>query len=288
MNSPLLVIVGETGSGKTALAIALAKRFHGEIIAADSRTVYTGMDIGTAKPTLEERCGIPHYGFDVVEPNQQFTAYDFQRLAQQAIDDIAGRGKLPIVVGGTGLYIDALLYNFTFRPKPSLSTRVQLQGLSIKELQDRILARNLPMPVNRNNSRHLTRVLESEGVAGRRTTLRPNTLIIGISLPRGGLPARLTARINAMIEAGLVDEVRRLRATYGTIEAFRAPGYTAMAAYLDGTLSLEEAKHEFLKADASLAKRQRTWFKRNKAIHWLDDKNTLDQAERLISMQFHI
>ena len=280
---PLVVIVGETASGKTALALALAKKLDGEIIAADSRTVYAGMDIGTAKPTPSERQGVPHYGLDVANPGKQFSAYDFQQLAQSAITSIAAHGRLPIMVGGTGLYIDAVLYDFTFRPKPSSKTRAAVQGLSVEELQARLLAAKIPLPENRANPRHLARLLESGAPPRQRKILRKNTIVLGLSLPLEELQSRIVRRVDAMVEAGLIDEVRGLLERYGNPEALRAPGYKAFAAYIQNGISLEEAKRQFVRDDLRLAKRQRTWFRRNKDIHWLAGDDIVAQAVELIT-----
>lgn len=284
--SPLVVIVGQTGSGKTALGIELAKRYNGEIISADSRTVYQGMDIGTAKPTPAEREGIPHYGFDVVAPNESFSVYDFQQLSFRTIEDIAGRGKLPIMVGGTGLYIDAVIYGFRLRARPAESQRARLQGLSVDELRERVVASGLPLPQNDRNPRHLMRLLESGLAPNQVKILRPKTLVMGLMVPREQLLPRIEARVDAMLEAGLLDEVRGLRSKYGSIEALRAPGYKAFGAYLDGEIDLAEARRQFVRNDMRLAKRQRTWFKRNPDIHWLELANKLVQAETLVSELF--
>ena len=281
--SPLVVIVGETASGKTALALALAKKLDGEIVAADSRTVYVGMDIGTAKPTPTERQGIPHFGLDVTNPGDQFSAYDFQQLAKTAINTITAHGKLPIMVGGTGLYIDAVLYDFAFRPKPSPAARASLQGLSVEELQARLLAANSALPENRANPRHLTRLLESGEPPKQHKILRENTIVLGLSLPQKDLQNRISQRVDAMVNTGLIDEVKALMKNYGETEALRAPGYKAFAAYIKGEISLDEAKHQFVRDDLRLAKRQRTWFKRNKDIHWLAGDDIIAQAVELIT-----
>jgi len=275
---PVVVIVGETGSGKSALAVELAKRCDGEIIAADSRTVYKGMDIGTAKPTVAERQGIVHRGFDVVPPDGQFTAYDFQQLANKAIVDIAGRGKLPIIVGGTGLYIDAFLYNFAFRPPLENRLRDDLRSMTVPELQACVRAAELPLPVNATNPRHLARLLESGQPPRQDRVLRSRTLVLGLRLERPELEQRIVQRVEDMFAAGLIEETARLYAQYGDIEALRTPGYRAVVAYLSGALSVDEAKQQFVRADLQLAKRQRTWFKRNNDIHWLGRSDTLQEA----------
>lgn len=267
--APLIAIVGETASGKTALAIKLAKQFNGEIIAADSRTVYKGLTIGTAKPTPQERAGIRHHLLDVVAPNESFTVADFKRLAEAAITDITNRGKLPILVGGTGLYVDAVLYDFTFAAAPDPQLRQELQTLSVPELKKLIQDRGIAMPENKQNSRHLIRAIERNGEMPKRRDLRPNTLIIGLSIEREELRQKISQRIDEMISHGLIDETRRAWQTYGAVPALQAPAYKAFGAYLDGKCTLEEAKVLFARSDLQLAKRQRTWFKRNKSIHWV-------------------
>lgn len=272
-NTPLIAIVGETASGKTALAIELAKRFNGEIICADSRTVYRGMNIGTAKPTIAEQDGIPHHLLDVVDPEDSFSVADFQLLAKQAIKDIASRGHIPFLVGGTGLYIDAILYDFTFRQAPDPQERQRLQSMTVQELQTEIIERGLSLPENIQNPRHLSRVLETNGSGPLHKALRENTLILGLTIEREVLKAKLIKRVDAMCEAGFVDEVRTLFAKYASdTPALLAPGYKAFKVYLDGDSSLKEAKEMFVRNDYQLAKRQRTWFKRNKSIHWVAEQ----------------
>ncbi len=267
---PLIVIVGETASGKSDLAISLAERFNGEVICADSRTVYRGMDIGTAKPTPEDRKRVPHHLLDVVSPDEQFTVADFKRLAVEAIDEISGRQKLPILVGGSGLYVDAVIYDFEFLPKADEEQREMLSRLSVEELQRLVRERGLSMPKNDRNPRHLIRVLETGGKQASRGQLRENTLILGLCLSRDALKERIVHRVERMVEQGLVDEVRSLVEQYGEgARALEAPGYKALKEYLAGRTSLEEAQRLFIKNDLSLAKRQRTWFRRNKSIHYI-------------------
>ncbi len=272
-DTPLIIIVGETASGKTALAIQLAKQFGGEIICADSRTVYKGMDIGTAKPTLTEREGIPHHLLDVVSPSQPFSVSDFQKLAKQAIAEISARGHIPFLVGGTGLYVDSILYDFTFRSAPDPDERVRLQALSIEELQTEVIERGLSMPENSKNPRHLTRVLETDGLVSTQKTVRPSTLTIGLHIDREVLKAKLAKRVDIMCQAGFIDEVRNMFALYpDSTPALQAPGYKAFKAYIADEISLDEAKQAFIRNDYQLAKRQRTWFKRNKSIHWVQEQ----------------
>lgn len=278
---PLIVIVGQTASGKSALAMDLARRFNGEIIAADSRTVYRGMDIGTAKPSIQDRTLVQHHLIDVVNPNQSFSVADFQRLANAAIVDVANRGKLPIMVGGTGLYVDAVIYNFSLRTPANPELRKELDKLSVRELQARLVDQGLPLPVNAQNPRHLIRALETSGEAAARGPLRPRTLVVGLQIDPESLRDKIAQRIDGMVEAGLVEEIKRLVAQYGwDVPALQAPAYKAFRPYLEGRISLDEAKQQFARYDWQYARRQRTWFKRNKDIVW---KNRTEEIVDLIT-----
>lgn len=271
--APLVALVGETASGKTALSIELAKQFNGEIISADSRAVYRGMDIGTAKPTPEEMDGVPHHLIDVVDPDQPFSVSDFKRLALEAIADIQSRGKLPILVGGTGLYIDAVVYDFAFRGEPDQALRQELQLLPVEKLQEILVSKGLPLPENSRNPRHLIRAIETEGAVADRGKLRPDTLIMGLKIDREVLNAKLVKRVDAMVERGFVQEVQKVADQYGwDVPALLAPGYKAFRKYLAGEITIEEAKTLFVRNDSQLAKRQRTWFKRDSNIHWICKK----------------
>ena len=277
-NPPLVVVLGETASGKSALAMRLAQMCRGEIICADSRTVYRGMDIGTAKPSAQDRASVSHHMLDIVEPNEQFTVAEFKVQAQAAIDQIAARGHVPFLVGGTGLYI--VLYDFAFGAEPDLSERAKLQQLSVQELRDLLQARKLDVPENFQNPRHLVHALELNGVRPAKHDLRSNTLVLGLRIPREKLEANVIARVDAMVAAGFAAEVAQLATKYGwDAPGLQAPGYKAFHTYIDGSATLEEAKAQFVRNDLALAKRQRTWFKRNKSIHWLE--NQAESAEIL-------
>lgn len=270
-NAPLIVVVGPTASGKTALSLELARRFNGEIIAADSRTVYKGMDIGTAKPTAEEMAAVPHHLVNVVTPDEPFNVHQFQQRAEAAIHDIVARGRLPIVVGGTGLYIDAVIYGFRLSGGPAdPAQRAALEQCSVEELRGMIAARGLHLPVNDRNPRHLVRVLERNGAAVAQRGLRPHTVIIGLDVDRDELRQKVTLRVQAMIAHGLVEEVRRLGEQYGwDTPALQAPAYKAFRPYIEGRIGLEEAAQLFVQQDMQYAKRQKTWFRRNKSIQWI-------------------
>lgn len=269
---PLVVVLGETASGKTALALELARRFGGEIICADSRTVYKGMDIGTAKPSLQEQTDIKHHLLDIVLPDQSFSAAQFKQRALHAIRDITNRGKVPIMVGGTGLYIDAVIFDFQFRQSADPVIRQELTQLSVVELQERLSHDGIPLPNNPQNPRHLVRAIESGGAVGSKSPLRPHTLVLGLRVDRSALMGRIQDRVEEMVRAGFIEELKRLSNTYGwDAPGLQAPGYRAFRGYVDGTISLEQAKALFVQNDLRLAKRQRTWFRRNNSIHWVTD-----------------
>ncbi|HEY5442069.1 MAG TPA: tRNA (adenosine(37)-N6)-dimethylallyltransferase MiaA, partial [Candidatus Saccharimonadales bacterium] len=252
-------------------AIRLAQRLDGEIICADSWTVRREADIGTAKPTAEERALVPHHLLDAVGPDEDFTAAVFKRLANQAIDDIAARGKLPILVGGTGLYVDGVLYDFSFLPAGDRGERVTLNNLTVPELLRKI--RNLKLEtrgVDMRNKRRLIRLIETNGSMPTRGELRPRTLILGLKTDPAVLKQRIVNRTDAMIEAGLEAEVRALAERYGwDCEALKGVSYAQWRGYFEGHETREQARQKIIKATLDLAKRQRTWFKRNKSIRWL-------------------
>src|ERR1700758_1680789 len=161
---PLVVIVGPTASGKTKLAVELAEKFGGEIICADSRTVYRGMNIGTAKPTEEERRRVPHWGLDLVDPDQRFTAADFKSYAEQKISEIRARGRMPFLVGGTGLYIDGVIFDYRFGTAPDEKLRAQLEKMSLEELHEYCAKNNIMLPENDKNKRYVIRAIEQKSI----------------------------------------------------------------------------------------------------------------------------
>ena len=267
---PLVVIVGQTASGKSDLAIKLALHFNGEIIAADSRTVYRGLNIGTAKPTANEQKLVKHHLIDVVDPTTTFSAANFKRLANAAIADVANRGKLPILVGGTGLYVDAVIYDFQFRGPADPDIRHELERLDVAQLQARLRGRGIPLPSNSQNPRHLIRALETGGEPGTRKALRPNTLVLGLMPDPEVLRKRIAKRVDGMVEHGLVDEVRTMAGRYGwDAPGLQAPAYKAFRPYVEGNDSFEDAKNRFIQYDWQYARRQKTWFKRNGDIVWI-------------------
>ncbi len=270
--APLVVIVGPTASGKSALAMKIANKYNGEIIAADSRTVYRGMDIGTAKPTTEDRRRVRHHLLDVRNPDESFSAAEFKAMANAAVHDIEARGKLPILVGGTGLYIDAVIYNYQFGPAADETKRAALNKLSIEELQVLCRENNIDLPINSQNKRHLIRAVELGGLVKHKKRLREDIFVVGISTEREVLRKRIEKRAHEMIAAGVLEEVRSIGEGYRwSGEALKGNIYRIFRPVVEGTESVEAAIEEFVRSDMALAKRQMTWFKRNPAIHWSDD-----------------
>lgn len=283
--APLVVIVGETASGKSALALELAQRINGELICADSWTVYKGFDIGTAKPTPEERARVRHHLLDVADPSEGFSAVLFQRMANEAIEDIAARGKLPIMVGGTGLYIDSVLYDYSFLPASSQQVRAELNAMELPELINRAEKMQLDTSgIDLRNKRRVIRLIENEGEVPTKHDLRQNTVILGLTLPSSQLKARIEQRVDAMLAAGLQAEVRHLAAQYGwDVEPMKGIGYREWQNYFSGVQNLTETRQKIIKSTVDLAKRQRTWFKRNNSIHWLDNRGEIDKVVEFIT-----
>ena len=277
--SPLIVIVGETASGKSTLALELAQKVGGELICADSWTVYRGFDIGTAKPTLEERERVPHHLLDVADPGDGFNAVLFQKLAKQMIADISARGKVPILVGGTGLYIDSVLYDYGFLPPTDPAVRRELNALSLEKVVER--ARELGLDtsgIDLRNKRRVIRLIENNGRRPSKRPLRPNTLVMGITTERDQLRERITQRVDAMLGQGLEAEAAGLAKRYGwDVEPMKGIGYREWKDYFDGTQTMDQTREHIIKASMDLAKRQRTWFKRNDSIQWLSDRSLADE-----------
>jgi len=266
----LLTIVGPTASGKTSLSINIAKKYDGEIISADSRAVYKYLDIGSAKPSKEEQDGVPHWGFDLVGPGQTYTVADFKEYADDKIQDIQSRGKLPILVGGTGLYVDAVLYDYSLAPK-NIGARDNMGKLSIEELQSIIKSKKLKMPENVNNKRYLIRTIERDNSQLTKKPLSKSSLIIGICPGKQVLNSRIELRLKVMLENGVIDEILSCSDKYGWDSIAMTGGiYKSFKGYLAGGTTLEEAKASFIKSDRVLAKKQMTWFKRSPDINWFD------------------
>jgi tRNA dimethylallyltransferase len=250
----------------------LAQKINGEIICADSWTVRREVNIGTAKPSQEDQQLVPHHLLDVVGPCEDFTAAVFKGLALKAIDNIASRGKVPIMVGGTGLYIDGVIYDYGFLERGDRTARTQLDKLDNAELIKRINSKGLELgSVDIRNKRRLVRLLETNGARPERAELRKNTLLLGLKAEKEVLKERITARVDAMLEAGLEVEVQQLSKRYGwQCEALKGVGYAQWQNYFLSSETLADVRQKIIRASLDLAKRQRTWFKRNKSIQWID------------------
>jgi len=274
---PLILIVGPTASGKTALGIKLAKQYDGEIISADSRAIYRDLSIGTAKPTLEEQDGIPHWGIDLVNPGERFTASDFQRYANKKVAEIRARGRLPIIVGGTGLYVDAVMYKFEFPSEGNdVARRESLMALSLDELHEYCLKNDIKLPENKKNKRYVVNnILRNGRVLKRKHELDSNTIVVGISTERDTLRSRIEKRAAVIFHDGVIEEAQNAAAKYGwSNEAMTGNIYPLIHDYLEGKLTMDELVQKFIVRDWQLAKRQLTWLKRNEHIYWAN----LDEA----------
>lgn len=284
---PLIAILGPTAVGKTETAIAIAERWHGEIVSADSRLLYRGMDIGTAKPSAAELARVPHHLIDIANPGETLSLAVFQQRAAAAIASIHARGALPLLVGGTGQYIQAILDGWVppaLPPQPAL--RAALEGWAEQIGGDGLHARLAVLDptaaanIDPRNVRRTLRALEVILATGRRFSAQRGqtpspyrVLRLGLTRPRPELYARIDARIDAMLAAGWLDEVRSLLAAgYSpSLPSLSAIGYAQLAAHLRGELTLDEAVAEIKRLTRSFVRRQYAWFKpADPAIHWVD------------------
>ena len=282
----IICIAGPTASGKTALAVELAKEFNGEVVSCDSMQIYKRMDIGTAKPFPEERQGIPHHMIDVCEPDEDFSVGRYCQMASPIVDDIVARGKTAIIAGGTGLYMDSLIRGNDFAPFPSTGQREKLEAQCDEmglEFMKNWLTEIDPEAAERIHDRkRLLRALEVYLETGetitehnRKTQLIParyNPIWLGLDFdPRQALYDRIDLRVSIMLEQGLVEEIKTLLAS-GIPEkctAMQAIGYKEFINALDGQCTIEEAADQVRQSSRRYAKRQLTWFRRNKAMNWL-------------------
>ena len=304
----IICIAGPTASGKTALAATLAKELNGEVVSCDSMQVYRRMDIGTAKPTLEEMQGIPHHMIDVAEPWEDFSVSRYCEMAAPIVDDILSRGKTAVIAGGTGLYMDALIRGNAFAPFPATGVRERLEAQADAEGMEAMLSRLRAVDPDAAGRLHLSdrkrilRALEVYLETGetitehnRKTQAVPprySPLWLGLDFARRGeLYRRIDLRVGLMLEQGLVEEIRGLLAD-GIPEkatAMQAIGYKEFVDALDGRCTIEEAADQVRQSSRRYAKRQLTWFRRNKAIHWLirdtgdTGREILENARRIVS-----
>ena len=297
MKPKVVVIVGPTASGKTAISIELAKKINGEIISSDSMQIYKDMDIGTAKVTKEEMQGIKHYLVDCVLPNQRYTVSDFKKAAEEAIEEILSKGKVPIVVGGTGLYVNSLIYGIEYQDmkfdeeyRNNLMKKAENPD-GLEQLWDEA---NLIDPeamkiISKNDKKRIIRVLEIYKATGKTKTeqeilsrakeIKYDYKVFGITMDREKLYERINKRVDIMINQGLEQEVRNLLNKYSNFPtAMQGLGYREVKEYFDGKLSYEEMIEKIKQESRRYAKRQLTWFRANKDTIWLDsEKNTIKE-----------
>lgn len=290
MKPKIVVIVGPTASGKTAVSIELAKKINGEIISADSMQIYKEMNIGSAKPTEDEKQGIYHHMIDVVEPTETFSVAKYKEMAEKCIEKILARGKVPIVVGGTGLYVSTLTSGIEFSNiENDLKYRDELTKLSLEENGVDVLFEKLKSVdqeaakvIDKNNVRRVIRALEIYKVTGKTKTqvdkeslkeLKYDYRIFGMQWDRKELYERINKRVDIMIDMGLVEEVRRINEKGISSTAIQGLGYKEIIEYINNEVTLDEAIEKIKQETRKYAKRQMTWFRKDKTIVWLDAKN---------------
>ena len=300
----IICIAGPTASGKTALAVELAKRFNGEVVSCDSMQIYRRMDIGTAKPFPEERQGIPHHMIDVADPDEDFSVSRYCEMAGPIVDDIVARGKTAIIAGGTGLYMDSLIKGNDFAPFPSTGCRERLEAQYDEmgmEFMMNMLREIDPEAAERiHDPKRMIRALEVYQETGetitehnRKTQLIPpkySPLWFGLDFdPRQALYDRIDLRVDIMLQQGLVEEIRNLldSGIPQKCTAMQAIGYKEFVDALDGRCTIEEAAAQVQQASRRYAKRQLTWFRRNKAMNWLV-RHPGEGAEEILAQAIQI
>lgn len=293
MKPKVIVICGPTASGKTALSIQLAKEINGEIISADSMQIYKYMDIGSAKVTKEEMQGIKHYMLDVVEPNKRYSVAEYKLEAEKCIEEILSKNKTPIVIGGTGLYIDALIYGIEFSDiKIDEEYRKYLDNLCEKEGLEKLYNMAVEIDpqamkiISNNDKKRIMRVLEiyhetgktktEQEIESRKNEVKYDYKVFAINWDREKLYERINKRVDIMIEQGLIEEVKDLLSKYENMPtAIQGLGYKKVKEYLDGDLTKEEMIEKLKMETRRYAKRQFTWFKKNKDTIWIDGQNDI-------------
>lgn len=300
MKEKVIVIVGPTASGKTALSIELAKQINGEIISADSMQIYKDMNIGTAKPTLEEMKNIKHHLIGFVSPEERFSVSDYKKLAQEKIIEILNIGKKPIVVGGTGLYINSLIYGIEYGKMTfDQEYREKLEKIAIEKGNQYIyeMAKNIDEEaiknISVNDRKRIIRILEIYKATGKnKTQLEKESRkyevpfdykVYGIHIEREELYNRINKRVDTMIKQGLVDEVKNIKRKYNKFPtAMQAIGYKEVVEYLENKITKDEMIEKIKMGTRRYAKRQITWFKRNNSIKWLDGMDNMQNNINII------
>lgn len=302
----LIVLVGPTAVGKTEFSIELAKKVDGEIISGDSMQVYKQMDIGTAKITQDEMSGIPHHMIDILEPDENFSAYEFKNRAQRLIKEITARGRVPIIAGGTGLYIQSLIYNYDFEDETiseQKSLEIEAKLSELDQLSNEALHQYLAtfdevsaQDIHPNNRKRVRRAIQyylktkkllSSRKKVQQFTENYDTLLLGIEMSRDILYQRINKRVDIMLERGLVGEVQQLVDNgYETSQSMQAIGYKEIVPVIKQELSLDEATEKLKQHSRNYAKRQMTWFKNKLDVLWLDrERKSLSLMLEEVSVQ---
>lgn len=284
----IIVILGPTASGKSALAVKLAKKFNGEIISADSRQIYKGLNIGSGKITKKEMMDTPHHLLDVASPKRTFTVAQYQKLVKKALKKILAKNKIPIICGGTGFYIDALIYNYQLpEVPPDKKMRKKLEGLELTELLN-ILKKIDPKrfkTIDRKNKRRLIRAIEIAKTIGKTPKLKKhssyNVLEIGIKKPAEELKRLIAKRLSKRLKQGILKEVKNLHKKGLSWQRLDDLGleYRYVSRYLHGLINKKEMVNSILKESWGYVKRQMTWFKKDPLIHWVKNEN---QAKKIV------
>lgn len=297
----VIVIAGPTASGKTALSISLAKKIGGEIVCADSMQIYQDMNIGTAKVTEEEKQGIPHYLVDFVSPKQRYSVSEFKKAAENAIEMIIKKGKVPIVVGGTGLYIDTLIYGIEF-PEMEINEdyRKELQEQDLSELYEKAMQidAEATKKISKTDRKRIIRILEIYKQTGKTKTqlekesrkngVKYHYLVFALDMDRQKLYDKINKRVDKMIEEGLVQEVQNLLKKYSYFPtAMQGLGYKEVKEYLENHMTQEQMIEKIKQETRHYAKRQLTWFRKNKQTIWLNaEKSIHDNVTQILSVLY--
>ena len=302
MKPTVYVIGGPTASGKSKLAVELAKKINGEIISADSMQIYKDMNIGTAKITNQEMQGIKHYLIDFISPEQRYSVSSFKKDAEDAIEKILSNGKTPIIVGGTGLYIDSLIYGIEFQDekidtkyREKLNKIAEIEGLEKLYKKAQKIDPEAMAKISANDRKRIIRVLEIYHKTGktkteqekesRKNEVKYNYKVFAITIPREKLYERINKRVDQMLEQGLIEEVKKILEKYSYFPtAMQGLGYKEVIEYLENKITKEEMIEKIKKETRHYAKRQITWFKKNKETIWLDGEKTTEENVYLMTI----
>lgn len=296
----VIVICGPTASGKTALSIELAKKINGEIVSCDSMQIYKDMNIGTAKPTIEEMQGIKHYLIGTISPEERYSVADYKKDAKRAIEEIIEKGKIPIVVGGTGLYVDSLIYEIEYQNiefdegyRKKLEERVEKEGLEVLYEEAKEIDQQAIQKISSNDKKRILRILEiyhatgknktQQEIESRKKDIEYDYKVFALSWDREKLYERINKRVDIMIEQGLIEEVKTILEKYNNFPtAMQGLGYKEVVEYLNGNYTKEEMIEKIKQESRRYAKRQMTWFRKNKQTIWLNGEGEIQNNIKII------